>query len=155
MHFLKSQNCRGWKEPQEIRTNPPAKAGSYNRLHRKMSIWVSSISIEGNSTTSVGNLFQCSITLTSCMFVWNFKFSIFRPLLFVFSLYNAEKSLTSSLCLPPPFSYLQTLARPPPHSSFSQAEQTQATQPFLIRDAPHSLSSLWPSVGLFLVLHLF
>ena len=36
----------------------------YGRLHRWASNQILNISIEGDSTTSLGNLFQCSVTLT-------------------------------------------------------------------------------------------
>ena len=55
----------------------------------------------------LGNLFQFSTTLTIkkffCMLVWNFLYSSFRPLLLVLSLHITERSLVSSICLPPHF----------------------------------------------------
>ena len=49
---------------------------TYSRLHRTLSRQVLNISREGESTTSLGNLFQCSITLKVkkffLMFSWNF-----------------------------------------------------------------------------------
>ena len=36
---------------------------TYSRLHRTLSRWVLNISREGDSTTSLGSLFQCSVTL--------------------------------------------------------------------------------------------
>ena len=36
---------------------------SYSRLHRTLSRWVLNISREGDSITSLGNLFQCPVTL--------------------------------------------------------------------------------------------
>ena len=83
-----------------------------NRSHRQASRQVLNISIGGDSTTSLGNLFQCSITLTVKKFyhvlVWNFLCSGFRPLLLVSDRYTTEKSLASFICLPPPFRNLKT-----------------------------------------------
>ena len=62
---LLSQNRRGWKRPPEIiKFKPMLKQVPYNRLHRQTSKWVLNISIEGDSTASLGNLFLRSITLT-------------------------------------------------------------------------------------------
>jgi len=36
---------------------------TYSRLHRTLSRWVLNISRDGDSTTSLGSLFQCSVTL--------------------------------------------------------------------------------------------
>jgi len=36
---------------------------TYSRLHRTFSRWVLNISRGGDSTTSLGSLFQCSVTL--------------------------------------------------------------------------------------------
>ena len=67
---------------------------------------VLNISIEGDSTTSLGGLFQCSITLPVKKFfhmlVQNFLCSSFKPLLLDLSLCTTEKSLASSICLPLP-----------------------------------------------------
>ena len=83
---------------------------SYSRSHRQASRWILNVFIEGDSTTSLGNLFQCSVTLMVKkffhMFVWNFLYSSFRPLLLVLLLHTTEKSLASSICLPAPFRYL-------------------------------------------------
>jgi len=92
--------------PQEIKSNPccslqqVAQVGiqmGLEYLHRR------------DSTTSLGNLCQCSVTLTVKIFhvlVWNFLCSSFRPLLLVLSLHTTKKSLASSICLPLPFRYL-------------------------------------------------
>ena len=100
---------------------PPAKAVPYKGLHRLASRWVLNISIEGDSTTSLGSLFLCSVSLTVKMFfhmfVWHFLCSSFRLLLLVLSLHTTEKSLASSTCLPSPFRYLQTFIRTPDHVS--------------------------------------
>ena len=59
-----SQNCRGWKGPPEIESNLSAKQAPCSRLCKQVSRQVLNISREGESTTSLGSLFQCSITLT-------------------------------------------------------------------------------------------
>ena len=41
---------------------PPCRSRvTYSRLHRTLSRWVLNISTEGDSTTSLGSLFQCSV----------------------------------------------------------------------------------------------
>ena len=71
----------------------------YSMLHRKMSRWVLSISREGDSTASLGSLFQCFVTLTVkkffLMFVWNFPCSSLCPLPLVLLLHTTEKSLAT------------------------------------------------------------
>ena len=88
---------------RSLGSTPQLKQVLYNWPHKQ-------VCIEENFTTSLGNLFWCSVTLTIkkffCMFVWNFLCSSFRPLLLVLSLHTTEKSLASSICLPPPFRYL-------------------------------------------------
>ena len=73
---------------------------TYSRLHRTLSRWVLNISREGDSTTSLGSLFQCSITLRGkkffLMFRWNFLGFSLCPLPLVLSLGTTEKSLAPS-----------------------------------------------------------
>ena len=58
------QNCTGWKRPQEIiKSKSLLKEVLYSRLYRKASRRVLNISREGDSTGSLGSLFQCSVTL--------------------------------------------------------------------------------------------
>jgi len=72
----------------------------YSRLHRTLSRWVLNISREGDSTTSLGNLFQCSITLRVkkffLMFRRNFLCFGLCPLPLVLSLGTTENSLAPS-----------------------------------------------------------
>jgi len=59
--FAKSQHLRirGWKGPLNIiQSNTLLKQVPYSRLHRKVSKQVLNNSREGDSTTSLGNLFQ-------------------------------------------------------------------------------------------------
>jgi len=63
---------------------PPCRSRvTYSRLHRTVSRWVLSISREGDSTTSLGSLFQCSVTLRGkkffLMFTRNFLFVPVAP----------------------------------------------------------------------------
>ena len=78
----------------------------YNRSRRWASRQVLNISIEEDSKSSLGNLFQCYVIFTVkkffCIFVWNFLHSSFRPVLLVLSLCITEKSLAKSVCLPSP-----------------------------------------------------
>ena len=63
---------------------------TYSRLHRTLSRRVLNISREGDSTTSLGSLFQCSITLRGkkffLMFRQNFLWLSLCPLPLVLSL---------------------------------------------------------------------
>ena len=95
---IESQNLRGWKGPQgNIKSKAPAKAVPYNRSHMSVSTCALNISIEGDSTTSLCSLFQCSVILTVkklfLRFIWNFLYSSFRPLLLVLSLRTTYKQL--------------------------------------------------------------
>jgi len=58
-----------------IESNPLLKQVPYSRLHRKVSRGVLNIS-RGDSTTSLGSLFQCSVTVKFFLvLVWNFPCS--------------------------------------------------------------------------------
>ena len=89
-----SHNCRVWKGPT------PAKAVSYSRLHWKALRQLLNIPREGDTTTSLGNLFQCSTTLKVkklfLMFIWNFPCSSLCPLPLVLSQGTAQYSLALS-----------------------------------------------------------
>ena len=94
--IIESQNCGDWKGPQEtIKANPLLKQVPCSRSHRKASRQVLNISIKGDSTSSLGNLFQCSIILTVkrfCMFVWNIlcsSFLLFFPLCFTVAILSS------------------------------------------------------------------
>jgi len=58
---------------------PPCRSRvTYSRLHRTASRWVLNISREGDSTTSLGSLFQCSITLRGKKFFLMFRRNCLR-----------------------------------------------------------------------------
>jgi len=69
----------------------------YSRLQRTLSRWVFNISREGDSTASLGSLFQCSVTLRGKKFFFMFRrnFLCFSlcPLPLVLSLGTSEESL--------------------------------------------------------------
>jgi len=73
---------------------------TYSRLHRTLSRQVLNISKEGDSTTSLGNLFQCSVTLRGkkffLMFRGNFLCFSLCPLSLLLLLGTTEKSLAPS-----------------------------------------------------------
>ena len=73
---------------------------TYSRLHRTLSRWVLNISREGDSTTSLDSLFQCSVTLRGkkffLMFRRNFLCFSLCPLPLVLWLGTTEKSLAPS-----------------------------------------------------------
>jgi len=80
---------------------PPCQSRvTYSRLHRTLSRQVLNISREGDSTTSVGSLCQCSVTLRVkklfLMFRRNFLCFSLCPLPLVLSLGTTEKSLAPS-----------------------------------------------------------
>lgn len=90
---LESQNHRIARFEKGLKrsSTPLLKRVPYSSLYRYASKWVLNIStVQQDSTTSMGNLFQCGITLTvkklfhiNGMFLWNFLRSNFRPLLLV------------------------------------------------------------------------
>ena len=63
-----SQNCGDWKAPLEVIWSNPLCSirATQATLHRmgSLSIWLLNISIDGDSTTLLGNLCQCLVTLT-------------------------------------------------------------------------------------------
>ena len=90
--------------------HPPCQSSiTYSRLHRTLSRQVLNISREGDSTTSLGSLFQFSVTLRGkkffLMFRWNFLCFSLCPLPLVLSLGTTEKSL-APFSWHPPFRYL-------------------------------------------------
>ena len=106
-------------------------------------MWPTSVNIsrEGDSTTSLDSLFQCSVTLKLkrmcfclfvCLFVWSSDGTSCIPVC----------ARCSLLCL------WIVLRRAWPHSlSLLQAEQPQVSQPFLTREMLQA-PSWWPSAGL-------
>ena len=80
---------------------PPCRSRvTYSRLHRTSYRQVFNISREGDSTTSLGSLFQCSVTLRGkkffLMFRRNFLCFSLCPLPLVLSLGTTGKSLAPS-----------------------------------------------------------
>jgi len=61
--LTESQNGRDWKG------HPCRSRVTYSKLHSTLSRWVLNISREGESTTSLGSLFQCSVTLRGKFFL--------------------------------------------------------------------------------------
>lgn len=122
----------------------------YSRLHRKASVWVLNISRGEDSTTSLGILFQSSITPTIKKFfqmlVWNFLCSSFRPLLLVLLLCISKKSLAPSICLLPVFGYLY-------YQILSQSSLPQADRPGLLSLSSYGRFSR--HLIIFMVLHWF
>jgi len=76
---ITESELQGLEGAQEVlNSNPLLKQEPHNRSHRSVSIWLMNISTEGDSPTSLGNLFQCSITVTvkkCCIFLWDFQCS--------------------------------------------------------------------------------
>jgi len=145
-------SLRWWGHPAHSRgvgrgsssASPLLKQVPYHKLHRQASRWVLNTSINGDPTTSLGNLLQSSITLTIkkffCLFVWNFLCTSWAVAPFPIATRHQEEP--GLIHLPP--TSLQTIInidQIPPHS-FPHAEQTQIIQPFLIRDMLQALYHL-------------
>lgn len=86
-HLVQTLLKQGHLEPQ-------------NKLPRATPRWLLKISKQGESTTSLGNLFSCSVTSTVkyfLMFRWNFLCSSLCPFSLVLALGATEKCLSPSL----------------------------------------------------------
>ena len=125
LYIYISQNHRISGVGTDLKRSSPTpllKQVHHNRSHKQASRQVLDISIEGDSTTNPGNLFQCSVPFTTKkifhMFIWNFLCSSFMLLLFVLSLHITKQKLASSICLSLPFRYL--LIRSPLSLLFSR-----------------------------------
>ena len=104
-----------------------------SRLHRTSSSWVLNISRERDSTTSLGSLFQCSVSLKVkkffLMYRWNFSCFSLCPLPLVLSLSTTEKSLAPSSWH---LKIFISIYKIPSQPSLFQAKQAQIPQPFLV-----------------------
>ena len=106
MQNRESQNYRMLRGGRDLcgssSPTPCSSRVTQSRLHRTASRWVLNFSREGDSTTSLGNLFQCSVTLRVkkffLMFSWNFLCFSLCPLPLVLSLGTTEKKPTFSSC---------------------------------------------------------
>jgi len=108
--FTVSQNCRGWKGPQEIKSSPLVTAGTLQQV-AQVGIQMGLEYLQRRRLHRLsGQPVPVSVTLTIkkffCVLIWNFLCTSFRPLLPVLLLHTTEKSLASSICLPRPFRYL-------------------------------------------------
>ncbi|NXN56925.1 ARMC4 protein, partial [Rynchops niger] len=104
------------------------------------------ISREGDSTTSLGSLFQCSVTLTVKkffrVFERNFLCSNLCPLPLVLSLGTIEKSLAPS-SFSPPFRYLNAISiNSPVIYSWVSKSGTADSHQGLVRNRPYCDSLL-------------
>ena len=100
--ITESQNGRGWGTSVGHLVQPSCRTRvTYSKLHRTLSRRVLNISREGDSTTPLGSLFQCCVTLREkkffLMFSWNFLCFSLCPLPLVLSLGTTEKSLAPSI----------------------------------------------------------
>jgi len=106
-----------------------------SRLHRTLTRQVLNISRGGDSTTSLGSLFQCSVTLRGKKFFLMFrrKFLCFSlcPLPLVLSLGTTKRVWPHPLDTHPSDIYKHLL-----HPLFFRLEQAQLPQSFLIGKAP-------------------
>ena len=109
-----------------------------------MSGWFLNIFKDGDSTTPLDNLCQCSVSLTAkqCFLIFRWSHLCFSvcPLPLVLLLDTTEKSLAPS-SLHPPFRRLCTLMRFP-KPSLLQAEQSRLSWPLLIGEMLLSLHHL-------------
>ena len=85
---------------------------TWSQLPRTISRWLLNVSKDGNPTIAVGNLCQCSVTLTvkKCFLIFrkNISFISLSSLPLVVSLGTTGKRFSQS-SLDPPFRYLCTL----------------------------------------------
>ena len=90
--------------------SPYSEQVTKSTLPMTMFSWVLNISKSGDSTTSLGSLFQCLTTLTVkkvfLMFKFNFTYFSLCPLLLLLSLVTTERRLTSSPSFFSPVRYL-------------------------------------------------
>ena len=116
---------------------------SQSTWHRIVSRHFWNISSEGDSTPSLGNLFQCMV---SCrvkfflMFMWNFLGISFCPLVLVLLLSTTEQRLV--LALSPPCTDLCTLVRSPLSHLFLRLSRSSSLSLAWKRSAPVPSSSL-------------
>ena len=105
IYFYRNESITEWSGLEGTSVGhlvqPPCRSrGTCSRLHRTLSRQVLNISREGDSTTSLGSLFQCSVTLRWKKFFLIFRrnFLCFRlcPLPLVLPLGTTEKSLVPS-----------------------------------------------------------
>jgi len=87
--------CCGYSSPTPCRSRV-----TYSRPQRTLSRWVLNISREGDSTTSLGSLFQCSVILRGkkffLLFRWNFLCFSLCPLPLGLSMGTTEMNLAPS-----------------------------------------------------------
>jgi len=117
----------------------PARAGSLQQVSQ-MGIWAGLKYLHRRRLyNSLGNLCQCSVTLTVkhffLMFVWKFLYSSLCPLPLVLSLFTTEKKLLPSTWL----LHFRSLLH---------AEQPQVSQCARTGDVPDPSSPLLSSAGL-------
>lgn len=142
---IESKGLEGTTGDHQVQ--PLLKLVPCSKLHRKASRWILNIFKEGNSTTSLGSLFQCSVTLKvkklSFMFVWNFLCYSLCPLSFVLSLSTTKKSLGPHT-RPLPIRYFYVLIRAPLSLLFSWFNSLRALSFFSKQreGAPDHSSSL-------------
>lgn len=127
----------------------PAQAGQpRTACPRTMFWWFLSISKDGDSNTSLGNLCYCSINLTvkNCFLIFRGSLPCFslRPLPLFLSLGTTEKSLVSSSSFPFKHFFIDKIPL-----GLLQARQSYFPQPLLMwKILPVLWSSLWPCTGL-------
>ena len=98
--ITESQHGGGWKGPLWVTQSNPRSRVTQSRLHSTAARRGLNISREQDSTTSLGSLLQCSITLRGkkffLIFSWSFLGFILCPLPLVLSLGTTGKSLALS-----------------------------------------------------------
>ena len=144
-NITESHDCRDWNGHLEIlESSPPSEQAPYSRLHRWVSRWVLNISREGESITSLGSLFQCSITLTVkkflCILVQNFLCTTADSPCPVPT--DCWKE-AGHVLLTPTLKIFININQITSESSFLKAEQTQVAQPFLTGGMLQTVFSFW------------
>jgi len=129
-----------------MESNPLLKQLPYSRLCRKSSRQVLINSREGNSTASLGSLFQCSVTLTVKKFFPHVQMELpvfqFVPIASCPVMGRCWKEpgpihLTAALWI-----FMSTV-KVPSQPSLLQAEQALVSQPFLTQEMLQALHHLY------------
>jgi len=118
-----------------------------NISHEYAFRWALNISIEGDSTNSLGNLFQCSVAFTIkkffCMLVQNLLCSSLVRYSLFYHYIPPRRAWPHPFASHLPLDIIN-IYQIPSQSSFLQAEQSQASQPFLIREMQQALNYCSP-----------
>lgn len=145
LSLSKLQNGRDWKGPLEIiRVQSHLGSVTYSQRSKTVSKQLLSISEDGDSTTYLGHACQDSVILVPKKYFFTFRGNLLclglHPLPLVLALGTTEKKPNSGLSA----SFLQVfiLIEKIP-LTLLQSEQSQLSQPFLIKEMLQTPQQLW------------